>query len=89
MVQETVICVTKDIQKFQRDRARGSFKGWLRNLTRWRIQDQLRKRLPAPGETAESTEEGAGALDAEPLVEAESPAPRRCRGFPCFQVQAG
>src|ERR1051326_5029571 len=39
VVQETIVCVAKDIQKFQRDRERGSFKGWLRNLTRWRIAD--------------------------------------------------
>ena len=44
VVQETVICVAKDIGKFKRDRHLGSFKGWLRNLTRWRIADQLRKR---------------------------------------------
>ena len=44
VVQETIICVAKDIQKFKRDRSAGSFKGWLRNLTRWRIADQLRKR---------------------------------------------
>ena len=44
VVQETVICVAKDIQKFKRDRRLGSFKGWLRNLTRWRIADQFRKR---------------------------------------------
>jgi RNA polymerase sigma-70 factor (ECF subfamily) len=44
VVQETVISVAKDIQKFKRDRTLGSFKGWLRNLTRWRIVDQLRKR---------------------------------------------
>ena len=44
VVQETIICVAKDIQKFKRDRRLGSFKGWLRNLTRWRIADQLRKR---------------------------------------------
>jgi len=44
VVQETIICVAKDIQKFKRDRAAGSFKGWLRNLTRWRIADQMRKR---------------------------------------------
>jgi RNA polymerase sigma-70 factor (ECF subfamily) len=51
VVQETVICVAKDINKFRRDRQLGSFKGWLRNLTRWRIADQLRKREPnAPGE---------------------------------------
>jgi RNA polymerase sigma-70 factor (ECF subfamily) len=47
VVQETIICVAKDIQKFKRDRQRGSFKGWLRNLTRWRIADQLRKRTAA------------------------------------------
>jgi RNA polymerase sigma-70 factor (ECF subfamily) len=45
-VQETIICVAKDIEKFKRDRSLGSFKGWLRNLTRWRIADQLRKREP-------------------------------------------
>ena len=44
VVQETVICVAKDIDKFRRDRRLGSFKGWLRNLTRWRVADQLRKR---------------------------------------------
>jgi RNA polymerase sigma-70 factor (ECF subfamily) len=50
-VQETVISVAKHIHKFRRDRKLGSFKGWLRNLTRWRIGDQLRKRMrlaPAP-----------------------------------------
>src|SRR5436190_13485470 len=56
VVQETVICVAKDIQKFKRDRAKGSFKGWLRNLTRWRIRDQLRKRIPRGLETHEPTQ---------------------------------
>ena len=46
VVQETVICVAKDIDTFKRERQFGSFKGWLRNLTRWRIADQLRKRAP-------------------------------------------
>ncbi len=44
VVQETIICVAKNIQKFKRDRRLGSFKGWLRNITRWRIADQLEKR---------------------------------------------
>ena len=51
VVQETVISVAKHIQKFKRDSKLGSFKGWLRNMTRWRIADQLRKRArlaPAP-----------------------------------------
>ena len=60
VVQETVISVSKHIQKFKRDSKLGSFKGWLRNLTRWRIADQLRKRtrlapapdLPDPGDSA-------------------------------------
>ena len=59
VVQETVICVAKDIQKFKRDRAKGSFKGWLRNLTRWRIRDQLRKRLPGQIESGEASDEEA------------------------------
>jgi RNA polymerase sigma factor (sigma-70 family) len=46
VVQETIISVAKNIQKFKRDRDLGSFKGWLCNITRWRIADQLRKRLP-------------------------------------------
>ena len=44
VVQETIVSVARDINKFKRDRALGSFKGWLRNLTRWRIADQLRRR---------------------------------------------
>src|ERR1043166_9487617 len=53
VVQETVNSVAKDIHKFKRDRECGSFKGWLRNLTRWRIADRLRKRtkLTAPDES--------------------------------------
>ncbi len=47
VVQETVISVARDIHKFKRDRALGSFKGWLRNIIRWRIADQLRKRTRA------------------------------------------
>jgi RNA polymerase sigma-70 factor (ECF subfamily) len=59
VVQETIICVAKDIQKFKRDRAAGSFKGWLRNLTLWRIADQLRKRGSAELRIVEFSEEHA------------------------------
>lgn len=53
VVQETIISVAKDIHKFKRDPALGSFKGWLRNLTRWRIADQLRWRhQPRPDHLA-------------------------------------
>ncbi|HEY1663579.1 MAG TPA: sigma-70 family RNA polymerase sigma factor [Verrucomicrobiae bacterium] len=63
VVQETIICVAHDIEKFKHDRTLGSFKGWLRNLTRWRIADQLRKREPAMVENAPSAQIG-GELEA-------------------------
>jgi RNA polymerase sigma-70 factor (ECF subfamily) len=46
VVQETIITVAKNIGKLRYDPAVGSFKGWLLNITRWRIADQFRKRLP-------------------------------------------
>jgi RNA polymerase sigma-70 factor (ECF subfamily) len=46
VVQETVITVAKNIGKLRYDPELGSFKGWLLNITRWRIADQFRKRLP-------------------------------------------
>jgi RNA polymerase sigma factor (sigma-70 family) len=51
VVQETVITVAKKIADFRADPAQGSFKGWLLQLTRRRIIDQLRKR-PPPGRFA-------------------------------------
>src|SRR5262245_36768604 len=41
VVQETVITIAKDIERFKRDRKLGSFKGWLRNTVHWRIADQF------------------------------------------------
>ena len=60
VVQETVMCVAKDIAKFRRRPELGSFKGWLRNIIRWRVADQFRLRgaRHQPGietETVETT----------------------------------
>ena len=44
VVQETIIAVSKQMPDFKYDRAKGSFKSWLLQLTRWKIQDQLRRR---------------------------------------------
>ena len=44
VVQETIIGVAKKMPAFKYDRSVGSFKGWLLQLTRWRIADHLRKR---------------------------------------------
>ena len=46
VVQETVITVAKTIDKLKYDATIGSFKGWLLQITRWRIADQFRKREP-------------------------------------------
>jgi RNA polymerase sigma factor (sigma-70 family) len=43
-VQETIIAVARNITKYER--AAGRFKPWLLQMTRWRIADQFRKRLP-------------------------------------------
>src|ERR1043166_7288860 len=59
VVQETIISVAKDIYKFKRDRKLGSFKGWLRNVTRWRIADRLRKRTRARVSDGSATDTGA------------------------------
>jgi RNA polymerase sigma factor (sigma-70 family) len=45
VVQETMFSVAKHMPRFQYNPAIGSFKAWLLNLTRWRIRDQLRKRV--------------------------------------------
>ena len=46
VVQETIITVAKNVDKLKYDPAVGSFKGWLLQITRWRIADQFRKREP-------------------------------------------
>jgi len=46
VVQETVICVSRKVPEFIYDPKKGSFKGWLLQLTTWRIRDHYRNRLP-------------------------------------------
>jgi RNA polymerase sigma factor (sigma-70 family) len=43
-VQEVVLALAKQSKKQQYDPRQGSFKVWLMNLTRWRINDQFRRR---------------------------------------------
>src|SRR5712691_3731223 len=47
VVQETAIGVARGLPEFVYDPQVCRFKTWLLNLTRWRIQDQLRKRQKA------------------------------------------
>src|SRR5437773_4405525 len=46
VVQETMIAVAKRMPTFKYDPAIGTFKAWLFKITRWRITDQLRERIP-------------------------------------------
>jgi RNA polymerase sigma-70 factor (ECF subfamily) len=46
VVQETMLAAAKHLPGFKYDPAIGSFKAWLLKMTRWRIADQLRKRVP-------------------------------------------
>ena len=54
VVQETLITVAKKIERLKYDPALGSFKGWLLNITRWRIADQFRKRKNAGSQNAKT-----------------------------------
>ena len=58
VLQETMASVSKNIGAFEADPAQGSFHGWLLTMARWRILDQIKKRMPenASSQTAaEST----------------------------------
>ncbi|MCL4785560.1 MAG: sigma-70 family RNA polymerase sigma factor [Verrucomicrobia bacterium] len=44
VVQETVINVARKMPEFRYDPKKGSFKGWLLRMTKWRILDHVRKR---------------------------------------------
>jgi len=46
VLQETLLSVAKEMPDFKYNRAVGSFKGWLLQITRWRIADQFAKRQP-------------------------------------------
>jgi RNA polymerase sigma factor (sigma-70 family) len=45
VVQETVLSVAKKMPGFRYDPSKGSFKGWLRQITRRRIADEIDQRL--------------------------------------------
>src|SRR5215472_5615555 len=73
VVQETVISVAKHIHKFRLDRKLGSFKGWLRNITRWRIADQLRKRTSLASESELSDADESALPEFLPELPDQSP----------------
>jgi RNA polymerase sigma factor (sigma-70 family) len=61
VVQETIVTVAKNVGKLRYDPAVGSFKGWLLQITRWRIADQFRKRQPSETRRVRSPDDRATA----------------------------
>lgn len=77
VVQQTYLGVAKKIKNFQYDPARGSFRGWLAQLTRWEITHQLAKREPGAVLAAKSEEDGGSAIEQVPDLAAQQARERR------------
>ena len=48
VVQDTFLGVARKVHEFESNPDRGTFRGWLLNLTRWRIADHFRAQQSAP-----------------------------------------
>lgn len=71
VVQEVVIAVAKKMPDFRYDPARGSFKGWLLQITRRRISDHLRRKYREPAAQLEDVEPALAPTAVEAFWEAE------------------
>lgn len=69
VVQETVLSTAKKLPQFQYDPRKGSFKGWLLQLTSWQILGQLRKRYPKEVISEGAREDGASTGVMEKVVD--------------------
>ena len=64
VVQETMMAVANHMPGFKYDPAKGKFKTWLLNMTRWRIIDHIRKRAKAGVAEALASLEGETSTNA-------------------------
>ncbi len=69
VVQETLLTVAKKIDRLQYDPALGSFKGWLLQITRWRIADEFRKRKDVGEQGAPSRRDERDTLTIERVAD--------------------
>src|SRR5437762_11201768 len=65
--------VARHMPNFAYNPALGSFKGWLLNMTRWRITDQLRRRVPMAEFSWHANESTAGS-ETNPVEQMPDPA---------------
>lgn len=70
VVQETLLAVAKQMPGFRYDAAKGSFRRWLFNQTRWRIADAFRKRQRADRVHAVSDDSSTGTGEMERVPDA-------------------
>ena len=61
IVQETILKIHKSLDRFEYNRKRGTFKGWLRTVTRSRLNDFFKKQQHRPA-LNHPLEEAAGEL---------------------------
>ncbi len=72
VVQETVISVARHLPEFRYDPKVCSFKTWMLRLTRWRIIDQLRKRVPG-AQPIESLDDATALATLDELTGSKAP----------------
>ncbi len=72
VVQDVFGRVAETIADFEHDPARGSFRGWLMQLTQWRIADKFRQLRRAPAGAPEGTEAGTAAIERVPAPAADA-----------------
>lgn len=66
VVQDVFKRVAETIKDFEADPKRGSFRGWLMNLTRWRIADKFRARPPESAAARDSRDDATGTMERLP-----------------------
>ncbi len=57
VAQDVFTRVAETIHSFEANHERGTFRGWLMTLTRWRITDQFRRKAKTPGGRSFSRED--------------------------------
>ena len=73
LLSRTMSSVAKHMPRFVYNPAIGSFKTWLLNMTRWRIADQMRKRVPV-AEFSVRTGDSTAGIDGNPVNHLADPA---------------
>ena len=72
VVQETLLVVAKQMPGFHYDPAKGSFRRWLFNQTRWRIADAFRRRQRADLVQRASDDSSTGTAEMERVPDASA-----------------